>query len=305
MYHRIAEPEWDPWALAVSPRHFREHLELLRSSRTVLPLDRFADDLAGGRLAPDAVAISFDDGYRDNLLAARPLLAMFGAPATVFIATGWIGDETAFWWDELADTVLGTRCASGWLESCQIRVELPPMEVADSTGWRAESGASSARQALYLAAWQRLKAMEESPRRVAMAEVREVLGPVASQPEALPMARQEIDALTADGLVGIAPHTVHHPALADLEPERQRREIAESLAVCREIAGDGVRGFAYPYGDRSPRAIEAVRACGLRWACSTRAEAVKRSELFDLPRLQVLDWDGEALGAALRRTATG
>jgi peptidoglycan/xylan/chitin deacetylase (PgdA/CDA1 family) len=305
MYHRIAEPQWDPWGLAVSPHHFREHLELLRRSRTVLPLDRFVDDLAGGRLAPDAVAISFDDGYRDNLLVARPLLAMFGAPATVFIATGWIDEETAFWWDDLADTVLGARGASGWLESCQIRVELPSTEVADSPRWRAESGASSARQMLYLAVWQRLKAMEEGPRRVAMAEVREVLGAVAPKPEALPMAREEIDALTADGLIGIAPHTVHHPALADLKPDRQRREISESLAVCREIAGDGVRGFAYPYGDRSPLAIEAVRACGLSWACSTRSQAVKQSELYDLPRLQVLDWDGEALGAALRRAATG
>src|SRR5262249_22514658 len=77
MYHRIASPAIDPWGLAVTPHHFEEHLDVLRS-RTVLSVADLVDRLERGALPDDAAAITFDDGYFDNLRAAKPRLAAAG-----------------------------------------------------------------------------------------------------------------------------------------------------------------------------------------------------------------------------------
>src|SRR6267378_1680428 len=90
MYHRIANEPADPWGLAVSPAHFEEQLLVLRRTRRPVPLTEFVRHLAAGRLHPSAVAMTFDDGYADNLFAARPRLAAADVPATVFLATGFL-----------------------------------------------------------------------------------------------------------------------------------------------------------------------------------------------------------------------
>ena len=105
MYHRIADEPFDPWGNAVSPAHFKEHLEILRRTRQPLSLTEFVRGLEAGTLPNDAVALTFDDGYVDNLVGGKPHLAAAGVPATVFLATGYLGRLGEFWWDELARVV--------------------------------------------------------------------------------------------------------------------------------------------------------------------------------------------------------
>src|SRR5215470_438384 len=87
MYHRVAEIRFDPWGLAVAPAAFEEQLEVLCRTREPLPMSEFVGRLARGTLSDRAVALTFDDGYADNLLAAKPILAKYGVPATVFLTT--------------------------------------------------------------------------------------------------------------------------------------------------------------------------------------------------------------------------
>ena len=54
-----------------------------------------------GTLPLDAVALTFDDGYVDNLVFGKPRLEAADLPATVFLATGYIDRFEPFWWDEL------------------------------------------------------------------------------------------------------------------------------------------------------------------------------------------------------------
>ena len=106
MYHRIADEPVDPWGLAVSPVHFEEQLQVLRRTRYPLPLTDFVRHLLAGTLPAHAVALTFDDGYADNFFAGKPQLAAADVPATVFLATGYLGRPGEFWWDELARLIL-------------------------------------------------------------------------------------------------------------------------------------------------------------------------------------------------------
>jgi peptidoglycan/xylan/chitin deacetylase (PgdA/CDA1 family) len=102
LYHRVAELERDPQRLAVTPEHFDEHLRVLGATCTPVAYADVPSLLRTPRRLPErAVAVTFDDGYRDNLHAAKPLLERHGVPATVFVASGYVGSGRAFWWDEL------------------------------------------------------------------------------------------------------------------------------------------------------------------------------------------------------------
>ena len=108
-YHRVADPAHDPWDLSVSPLRFGDHLAVLRELGTIEPLDAVLDASAWTRCRRrrPTFAITFDDGYVDNLTKALPLLERHDAPATVFVPTGMV-DRPSFWWDVLTDLVLDT-----------------------------------------------------------------------------------------------------------------------------------------------------------------------------------------------------
>ena len=113
-YHRIADPIHDPWRLSVSPRRFAEQLTMLRELGTIEPLDEALGASAWTRCRrrKPTFAITFDDGYVDNLTEALPLLERHDAPATLFVPTAML-DAQSFWWDVLATLVneghLGTK----------------------------------------------------------------------------------------------------------------------------------------------------------------------------------------------------
>src|SRR6266849_9213569 len=111
LYHRIASVQPDPWSLCVTPRHFAEHLDVLRKYRRTR-----LDQLQPSGWSVDrelSVAITFDDGYADNFLVAQPKLRQYDTPATFFIATGCIDADREFWWDELERIVFQSETAAG------------------------------------------------------------------------------------------------------------------------------------------------------------------------------------------------
>jgi peptidoglycan/xylan/chitin deacetylase (PgdA/CDA1 family) len=99
IYHTISTPpEPLPGDIDISRERFVRQLQWLSRWRRVVRLDQ---TLAG---APSrAVAITFDDGYRDNLTVALPLLEKFGLPMTLFVAAGFVGREGYLSEDELRE----------------------------------------------------------------------------------------------------------------------------------------------------------------------------------------------------------
>ena len=103
VYHRVAETRDDPYGQAVRPETFARHLELLAREHPVVPLR----DLVEGRYKDGAVAITFDDGYADNLHEALPIADK--VPVTVFVTVEPVLEGGRFWWDEIAGIEPGLR----------------------------------------------------------------------------------------------------------------------------------------------------------------------------------------------------
>jgi peptidoglycan/xylan/chitin deacetylase (PgdA/CDA1 family) len=106
LYHRVADLKLDPQLLAVTPEHFAEHLEILRRYSRPMSLQGLLVALRNGCLPRQAVVVTFDDGYADNLHCAKPLLERYDVPATAFVTAGYVGSQREFWWDELERLIL-------------------------------------------------------------------------------------------------------------------------------------------------------------------------------------------------------
>jgi peptidoglycan/xylan/chitin deacetylase (PgdA/CDA1 family) len=292
MYHRVAIVPHDPWGLAVDPERFEEQIAYVKQHRTPMSMDQLVERLLNNTLPANAVAVTFDDGYRDNLINAKPVMVRHGVPATLFLATGFVDQDTPFWWDELASMILAsTQAVQEQLVLTDEPVTLD-WDKADHSdmagGWRAWDEPRSARQNAYLAIWRRLKRATAEDRDVAMNTLRRHLG---TSEDALgkPMSSDEICDLLSDDLVELGAHTVTHPALTCLSRLESRREIEESGHRCRELATKSVNGFAYPYGDTSSEVRSDVARLGFSWACSTEGAFVdrKQPDIYALPRIAV------------------
>src|SRR5690349_8149066 len=101
MYHRVAEPDLDPWGLSVSPDHFAEQLDVIKRYFRPMSLQELMERHGNGKVPNRSITITFDDGYVDNLQNAKPLLEHYDIPGTIFLVTEALVEERNFWWDEL------------------------------------------------------------------------------------------------------------------------------------------------------------------------------------------------------------
>ncbi len=264
MYHSISRRRPDPFNICVDPELFAEQLQLLHDHFRVVSLGELRSALVRDEPLTRAVALTFDDGYRDNLLAAKPLLERHGLPATVFITTGFVGSGRDFWWNELEAV-----CASSGLALWPLWEELSSLTHQERV--------------------ERLDALWASSD--------------AEKPEpSLTLERAELERLAEGGLIALGAHTVTHPHLSTLPGPQQRQEIEESSAYLTELLGRPVREFCYPHGDLSMETTTLVESAGFETACTTRSAPVTRgTSLLELPRVAVMNWNAETLERELER----
>jgi len=317
LYHRVAAPPVDPWRLSVSPAHFAEHLDVIHRLGAPIGLRDLITALREGQTPADAIVVTFDDGYADNLHAARPLLERHGVPATVFVTSAALG-STGFWWDRLTRILL----APGSLPSTlQLPVAGRTLEatLGRDAVWDAAAAAShpewepwgerhpTARHHAYRTFYDALFPLDAAEREPALA----ALPPPGTGDghEDRPLSVSELRALADGGLVEIGCHTRTHPVLARLPRAAQGDEIRIARRDLEAIVGTPVTSFAYPFGrrqDYDASTVALVRDAGFTCACSNFDGPVgPRTDPFQLPRFQVRDWDGDGLAAALRAWRAG
>ncbi len=92
MYHSVREDNPEGSKLIVSPKAFEAQMRfLVKNSYNVISLTRLAKIIKEKKKIPaKTVVITFDDGYRDNFLNAKPILEKYRMPATIFIAVDLI-----------------------------------------------------------------------------------------------------------------------------------------------------------------------------------------------------------------------
>lgn len=296
VYHQIRDPGPDGAELAVHPDRFAAHLDVLAQRAEVVPLSRIRDRVRGR----PRVAVTFDDGYLDNVETAAPMLAARGVPATCFV-TGWALDaDREFWWDEL-EHLLGpaTGGPAGPFETVlagrRLRVDL-----RDASARRRAATAITLR--CYRAAPDEIRATMDALAqhlgvRLAMCDRHRHAGDAG------------IARLAAVPGITVGAHTVRHPALTAIPASARDAEIREGKRRLEALLGRAVTQFAYPFGHAASfdEACErAVASAGFELACRNEPGRVTtRTDPFRIPRCAVGDWSGAEFETRLDRWFRG
>lgn len=292
MYHRVAAPRRDAYGLAVQPARFTDHVEQLQRLGAVVPLE---DLLVPSRAA--RVALTFDDGYRDNATVAAPVLAAAGLPATYFVTTARLGGQR-FWWDRLAHALLGPHPLPTGAD----------LALGDSAVWVSLHD-DEARHVALRFVHRRLRPLPPSELEEAVDGILRALQVDVADDDGLSMTWQELRELADQPHAQIGAHTRTHLQLAGQRRGLQHEEVVGSVEDLRQRLGRPVTSFAYPFG--SPRAVgelapRLVREAGCRLACSTDSGPVRGgADPFRLPRLNVRDWTGAELVERVRQLVLG
>ena len=103
MYHSVAPGAGASSRLVVSPETFDKQMRFLKTRGFhVIPAEEFARNIKMNRkMPPHTVAITFDDGYKDNYTEAFPVLKKYGLPASIFIIINEVGRSDRLSWDEI------------------------------------------------------------------------------------------------------------------------------------------------------------------------------------------------------------
>lgn len=240
--------------------------------------DQVHDALVGDRGPRRFVCFTFDDGYADNYRYALPIFRRFGAPMTVYVATGFVERSIFYWWAAVEQLVL---------RHDEIDVDLPD-DAGGARRLRARTLAEKRSLNQSLNEW----CHANLPRQEAA--LRALLARYGVDPGALldadALSGQQLAELSRDPLVTIGSHCASHRRLSTLPDAELTEELGASRRILEAATGREVRHVAYPFGSRDacgPREFAAAAECGYRTGVTTRRGnifAQHRSQLTSLPR---------------------
>jgi peptidoglycan/xylan/chitin deacetylase (PgdA/CDA1 family) len=311
-YHRTAERTaaggMDHATIDATPAQFDAQLALLGEHFTFVGVDDVVAFARGGRLPANPVLVSFDDGYRDCLTTALPLLLRHKVPAVFFIPTHFVSERRMFWWDRIAWTLKHSKKDRLAL-SYPNRIEL--VVKAKGTIDRAHRITTTIVKRWPELDLERFLGELEKAADVALDPTEE-----RSLVDAALMTWDEIGALSRAGM-GIGSHTRNHRVLQTLPRGDYGSELSGSRLEIEERLGKPVESIAYPVGygiGSHPDLQRAVRDAGYEVGFTCKSGALRTRgplpDMLDVPRfLMDMSYDQQvfaavsALPALANRTA--
>ncbi|MCE7985827.1 MAG: hypothetical protein DYG89_32010 [Caldilinea sp. CFX5] len=282
IYHRIADESLRPNWLAVSPDNFAGHLAYIRQRCRPLRLLELVEAIQKQSVPDRSVVVTFDDGYRDNLTQALPLLEANQVPASVFVTTGFVDNQREFWWDDLARLIQSAH-------------NKPPSLTLTVQGriyhWATDT--EQQRQQTRLELDTLIAPLPAQTKEALLNELARWSGlPRDVRPAYRTMTAAELQTLAQSPYIDIGAHTVTHPLLPTLSLMEQRDEICRSSHQLAALLQRPIHAFAYPNGAFTDETAQIVRDAGFCAACTTRRGAVQNNDdCFLLRRYNVNDWD--------------
>lgn len=234
---------------------FESEMAWLSDNRPVVSMADIANSHAGRSRIPDgAVAVTFDDGFRNNYTSAWPVLEKYGIPATIYLATGFISSDRMIWSDRLEATIFDSK-----RESITV-----PINGSD-TVFNLET--TVLRQKAFLDIKAYCKSLGNKSKSGFLNYVEAVLdvSPSADHPLYEFMSWDEVREMDASPLIEFGAHTVDHVSLAKVEEAEMRRQISTSVQVLSEELRHPCQFFSYPEGqpdDYNDSVIEQLKALG-------------------------------------------
>jgi peptidoglycan/xylan/chitin deacetylase (PgdA/CDA1 family) len=226
--------EADPFFPAHTVRQFEDYMRFVSQHYRVVSVSELLNRLDDE--SPETLlAITFDDGYQDNYHHALPVLERYAMPATIFLTTGSLDSGDPLWFEELAAAAKGTS-----KEFIDVEIDIPRRFWFRTTAERLASNGSIFRL---------LRELPDAMRRDLLPRILHDLNVpgAARERERRMLTWDQVREMKARG-IDFGGHTVTHPFLSKLAPERAMWEVSECKRRIEEELQLPIHHFAYPNG---------------------------------------------------------
>ena len=265
MFHRVCPKDakiriQGNSGLEVTPEYLEKLIQyLINEDYEFVSLDTVYDRLQEKYDGRKFLALTFDDGYSDNLTHAYPILKKYNIPFTIYIATNYPDGQLTPWWYPLEELILKNdyleyqeggenykfRCAS-----------LPEKEIA----------------------FQNIRAfLMFGPQADLLLRVQNFFSfynvDLLKATKGFMLNWKKIEELSKTDIANIGAHTLNHLALNRLSEEDVKKEVLESKLRIESKLQKKVDHFSYPFGSSeevSKREFALVRECGFKTSTTTR-----------------------------------
>lgn len=242
-------------SLAVSESMFERQMAVLAARCSVVTIEEGLREIESGRSQKKPlVAVTFDDGYADNILVAAPIMGKHGIRATFFVVAGFVGTDAELWYD---------IAARKWEAASVSHLTVAVSQAGAKVSWKGGEKPS-------LPTWMALLKSVDPELRDQIVMALPDPGPVGPRQHLdRLMSQDELRQLKGAGHE-VASHSMSHPLLPQLEPQALEAELVHSRRLLELWLQGEVRGFSYPNGDYDDRVKEAVVRAGCTYACTSR-----------------------------------
>jgi peptidoglycan/xylan/chitin deacetylase (PgdA/CDA1 family) len=285
MLHRVCPGLPAPFQpnrhLEITPDFLRTTLRYLHDNDfDIVSMDEVRLRLELKQFARRFVALTFDDGYRDNRDYALPVMREFDAPLAVYVASDFAAGTGRLWWVALERILTANNVVTVTIDGVETHIE---------------SSTPEQKQAAFARIHDHLRSLPTDR------DINAAIGVIARRvgiddaaiSRELCMSWDELKDFANDPLVTIGAHTISHCNLAHESSEHARTEMTVSRERVATELQRPVRHFAYPYGDKAAagyREFTAARLLGYDTAVTTRPGVLfpeHAAHLTALPRLSL------------------
>lgn len=282
--HHVRPPrpeKFQPNALLeVTPEFLSAALATVKKAGfTPVHVDELPERLADRNDTRKFAAFTLDDGCRDNFDYALPVFRKHNVPFSVFATAGFVERTRSMWWLTAAELLN--------------RLDVVPFDFGGGVE-KLPAGDMMDKLEVFRRFSHYIATTDED---TAVAAIDETARAHGVDPLAI-VARETMDRATLqdlarDPLARIEAHTLTHPALSRVSPERLMQELTGSADKVEEYVGRRPRALAYPYGtpcDVGPREFDAARKAGFVVAMTTQPGMLSDDSMSNptaLPRVSL------------------
>ena len=286
-------PIWKPLRPQLARTKLEEYLRVLSRRYRFVSLINAVEMLQGRKpIQPYSLVLTFDDGYRNNLTHALPILRRYSAPATFFVPTGFLDNPRPFWFDRLdyalqQAQVNGREVRIGKLTFCLENSNKKALRES----YKRLRHAAKEQQISDLEFLQQMEQLavqfeEESGR--ALSDIQE------NDDWSAILTRDQLG-VQSNGYVTFGSHTVDHIRLGLVDSAIARDQLIRSKKDIEHHTSRPCLSLCYPNGSFTDETIAIARKCGYLCGVTTREGTNTAGD--DVMRLRRINVPTEGCGS--------
>jgi peptidoglycan/xylan/chitin deacetylase (PgdA/CDA1 family) len=274
MYHRVLPDNIIKHDdnLSVSVSQFKEQINFLKQKYFPVSLDDFLNNNSDNK--KNQIVITFDDGYKDNLQYAIPILQELNVPATIYVTTRFLENDRSMWWYEIKE----------FLDSNTNKIEFN----YNNQNYFFEINKKNSKKFFLNKITQIIKNLNKIEQEKLMTAITKLNHRKQYNSEVLNW--DDLKEICKFPLITIGAHTHNHLSLKNLNENDCLEEIMLSKKLLEDKLGRKIHHFSYPFGsenDVGEREFKMVESLGFKSAVTTFVKPLFKSDKFSLPRIYI------------------